>query len=385
MIRQNFSLEKLRENDNIRNMLMASSRRIRQQIPVAVVGSYIAGSALQIPVQIQNTGLLEKLIVLAEFDVAQGAAETQTRTALGGINAFSNVQFQDFNNIQRINTNSAHLHFRRTGLKRVISAAAYTTDSVNGFGSNYNVMKTPSPVTTQQTMYAAFEVPLAYSDATLEGAVYAGLASSNAYLTLTVNPNFFVSSTGNPVQACYQSSTAQLGKINAIRITLIQQYRDALPVSPKGLPMLPPIDLATEINLINTSLSGLVAGSNTLFNFPNFREHRSLTVVYDNAGVLSSTGADMNYFKLQAANQTVLDYRTPNLAKYYERELVGDDFPGGVYYFDYRDSPIDTLASGNTQLQLNPATVTGASSQFLFFMEYAAIQQLVANASSVGS
>ena len=249
-------------------------------------------------------------------------------------------------------------------------------------------MTLPSPVTAQQTVYLEFEIPIAYSDWTLEGAVYAGLASSNAYLTFTVNPNFFVSSTGNPVQAVYQSSTATLGKINAIRMELIQQYRDNLPmanVNGAAVPLLPPADLAAQYMIYSTVQGGLVVNGENLFNFTNQREHRSTTFIYDNAGVLSATGADVNYFALKAANQSVLDRRTPLQAKFYERMIVGDDYPRGVYYFDWRESPIDTMASGNTQMAFNPAVVTSNLSQLLVDMEFVAITATIANAAAIGS
>lgn len=384
-----FTPEQLAQNDAIRAQVMARSRRIRQAVPVTIPSSgYTAGQALQIPVQIQNTGLLEKFIVRVEFDVAQSAAETHTRTVLGLANAFSNILFQDFNNNQRINCPLRALLWRKAGIGKVIPGAAYTTDNPFGFGSIYNVNNLPSPVTTQQTVYLEFEIPIAYSDWTLEGAVYAGLASSNAYLTFTVNPNFFVSSTGNPVQAVYQSSTAALGRINAIRMELIQQYRDNLPmanVNGAAVPLLPPADLAAQYMIYSTVQGGLVVNGENLFNFTNQREHRSTTFIYDNAGVLSATGADVNYFALKAANQSVLDRRTPLQAKFYERMIVGDDYPRGVYYFDWRESPIDTMASGNTQMAFNPAVVTSNLSQLLVDMEFVAITATIANAAAIGS
>jgi len=385
-----FTPQQLAQNDAIRMMVMSRSRRIRQNVPVSVpAGGYTAGQALQIPVQIQNTGLLEKFVVRVEMDVAQGAAETQTAQTLGLANVFSNILFQDFNNNQRINCPLRALLWRKAGMSRVVPGAAYTTDNSIGMGSIYNVNRLPSPLTTQQTLSVAFEIPIAYSDATLEGAIYAGLASSNAYLTFTVNPNFFVASTANGVQAVYKSSTAQLGKINAIRMELIQVYRDNLPMTQDGkgaaIPVLPPADIAAQYQIISTSQGGLIQGGDNIFNFTNYREFRSATFIYDNAGVLTPQGADIAYFKLRTANQTVLDQRSPMMNKFVERSIVGDDFPAGVYYWDFRDSPVDTMASGNTQMLINTSAVTNNLSQLLIDLEYIAITALVANASSIGS
>jgi hypothetical protein len=315
--------------------------------------------------------------------VAQGAAETQVKTALGGSNFLSQVIFTDLNNQTRVSTTGWHLHMLATVRRQLAFGACVANSDPSSIGQNWNLLTTPSPLTAAQTLRWFYEIPVSYSDTDLTGAIWMNVLNATANLQLTVNPNFFVASGADPVQAVYQSSSAQLGKITSFTVTVYQNCLDQLPTNPQtGQVMLPPIDLQYIYLLQNTSVAGLTAGNDQSIPYANWRNFLSTTVIYDNAGVLN-TGTDINYLALQSANFTNLFKMDPYMLSLLTRTKINSDFAPGVYYVDTRNKPVNTQQYGNMSLILNPSAVTGSTSQFLIGYEAQALQGALNNAGSL--
>lgn len=377
------SANPFQQNMQFRQLVLANSISMRQQIAQETITNFVVGQAMQRNIPLRNVGMVKKLYLTIQMTVAQAAAETLTRTAFGPANILSNVTFSDYANYQRINTTGWHLHMLASVKNRAVFGGAFTSDTPTGFGSTVPVISAPASITGEQTVYMVYEIPFAYSDTDLTGAVLANVVNANAYLNITFNPNIIVGSGGNPVQAMYQSSTANdRGTISSITYTLYQDYLDQLPQA-DGKLIGPAIDLATVYGIYNTQLTGLAVNMDNPISYANYRRFLSTIVIYDNAGVLSTTAADMNRWKLQAANMTNIFDVPPWLAKMEERKLIMDNFPIGAYYFSHRDKPIDTKVNGNMNLIGNPATVTNSASQFLIGFEYLALLNQVAQAGSV--
>lgn len=369
-------------NNSYRNLTLAVSTKMRQQITSEIIGNWTPGSNVQRNIPLKNIGLTTKLYIQISFQLAQSAAETFTKTVFGPANIISNLTFADYSNYQRINTTGWHLDALATARAKMPFASAYTTSNPVATGNNFNVKSAPATVTTIQTVYMIYEVPLAYSDVNLQGAVLSQVLNGNAYLQFTINPNMIVASTGNPVQAVYQSSTAALGLVTGLTYTIYQEFLDQLPQSANGQLMLPAIDLSYVYGIYNTDISGIAVNSDNPYSFTNYRQFMSVFSIYDNAGVLNN-GSDMNRFKLLAANMTPIFDLSPEMVKVFERKIIGDDFPLGSYYFDFRDKPISTSQNGNMQLLFNPKTVTSSASVFHLGLEYLAQLNQVAQAGSV--
>ncbi len=371
------------QNANSRAMVLANSISMRQQIYQETITNFVSGQAMQRNLPLRNVGMVKKLFITITATIAQAAAETLTKTTFGPSNFFSNVTFSDYANYQRINTTGWHLHMLASVKNRMVFGAAVTTDTPTGFGSSGPAIITaPTTITTAQTVTMTYEIPFAYSDSDLTGAVLANVVNANAYLAFTINPNLIVASGANPVQAMYQSSSADRGVMSSCTITVYQDYLDQLPQM-NGQLVAPAIDLATVYGIYNTQLTGLAVNQDNPISYANYRRFLSTIAIYDNAGVLSTTSADINRWKLQAANMTNIFDVPPMLVKMEERKLIMDSFPIGSYYFSHRDKPIDTKVNGNMNLIMNPATVTGASSQILIGFEYLALLNQVAQAGSV--
>ena len=369
------------QNRQIRATVVKNSVDLVQQIYSNTFTNYVAGQAFTINVPVRNVGLLKRFWVEIVATVAQSAAETQTKTALGAANFFSQVILTDLNNQTRVSTTGWHLHFLATVRRTLAFGAAFTSSDPSGIGQNWGLMTTPSPVTTAQTLKWFYEIPVSYSDTDLTGAIWMNVLNATSNLQLTVNPNFFVASGSDATQAVYQSSTATLGKITTFTITVYQNSLDQLP-QVNGQVLLPPMDLQMVYLIQNTNVAGLTAGNDQSLPYANWRNFLSTFVIYDNNGTLN-LGTDMNYLALQSANFTNIFKVDPFMLSLLTRTKINDDFAPGVYYIDTRNKPINTQQYGNFSLVLNPSSVGGAASQFLVGYEAQALQGALANAGSL--
>jgi hypothetical protein len=321
--------------------------------------SYTSGQATTVNVPLQNVGLIKRMWVRITGNVSQGAAETQNLTTFGPANFLSQVVLTDLNNLVRINTAGWHLNMVSSARRQFPFAAAITSDNPTGFGSNFPIIKAPAAVTATQPFYMCYEIPLAYADTDLRGAIFANVVNATMNLQLTINPNLFVTNAADATLAMYKSTTAQLGLLNSYKIDVYQEYYDQLPRDQTGGYQLPMIDLANVYTLINTSNTGLAVGTDQSLPYANFRSYLSTCLVYDNGGTLNP-GTDINYFSLATANAM-------NLFKY-----------------DHRAKPLSTLTFGNMQLNVNPSVVN-ANAILLLGYEYMALQNQLQTAGSIAS
>lgn len=370
-------------NGNNRALVLGNCPQIRQLLTSEVVGNVPNGVPIQRNIPLRNVGLTTKLYMQISFTLAQAAAETLTLTNFGPSNIISNFTFADYSNYQRINTTGWHMDALATARAKMPFASAYTTSNPVKTGSNYNLKSAPASITTAQTVYMIYEIPFAYSETNLQGAILSQVLNGNAYLTFTINPQIVVPSTGNPVQAVYQSSTpGNVGTITNFQYSIYQEYYDQLPQNSGGQYLLPAMDLQYVYGIYNTDVSGLATNSDNPYSFVNYRQYMSLFSIYDNAGVLNA-GTDMNRFKLLSANMLPIFDLTPPMVKLFERKIIGDDFPVGSYYFDFRNKPISTAQNGNMQMIFNPSVVTGSGSVFHLGLEYLGLLNQIAQAGSV--
>lgn len=370
------------DNDNARAIVLAASQEMRQITARGTLVGTPQGQVITIP--LKNVGLNKRIIIELQATWAQSAAETQTPTQLGLSNFLSNVRLTDFSNIERVNTTGWHL-YQLSSLRRAFAyGAAFTNDAPVNMGSTWGIQGPSGAVTTAKTLRWFVEVPLAYNDLNLRGAIYAAVNNGNWFLQFTVNPNFSVASNAaDATLACYQSSTVpDLGSLTAVSYKIYQIYLDQIPFNGPN-PILPVLDLATLYMLTNTALPQPVAGQDYFIPFANMRSFLSTFCIYDQAGTLN-VGNDMNYVAIQVANATYIRNITPYYQALQNRNLVGDDLPKGMYLFETRDKPINTGNYGNTGIVLNPITAAAGTSVLIGWEAFAAQNQLV-NAGSLAA
>lgn len=333
-----------------------------------------AGQVIQIP--LKNVGLQKRITVEVQASMSASAnGETNTLTTFGGMNFFSNVTINDIANYVRINTTSWHLSAIASAKYKFPFGAAIksaSTDSPMGFGANYTPQQAPATILqtgSTNNVHLMYEVPFAYSDRDLRGALFAQVTSGIYSLSLTVNPNLFVLSGADPTFAMYQSNSntaGHLGSLSSATIIINQNYLGQLPTVNGNL-VLPNIDISTMYIMNQSQQGGLLNNSPNPIPYPNQRAILSTTFVYDDNN--SASAGKLSAIQIQTANTTnLINYDEP-LLSLITRNRLHTDMPAGMYYLDHRNQPIQTLQNGNESLIITPNTVTGASSGIYYCLE----------------
>jgi P3 major capsid protein len=336
-------------------------------------------------IALRNIGMCKRLLLEVTGTITASAGETANITPWGLANIFSQVIVTDLANYNRIQTTGWHL-FTLASLRRQMAyGAAFVNDSPVRMGSNIQVNNGPASVnagTGAKTFRMFFELPLAYGDNDLRGAIYSAVVNATWQVSYTINPSFFVASGADASNACYQSSSAVLSLLSSVTVKVHQIYLDQLPFNPNGQPILPYFDLATGYLIQTSSITNTPAiGLDFPIQYPNFRSIYSVVLQIDNNGV-QNPGTDINYIGIQAANLTYLSQVDANSWALKTRNAIGDDLPAGNYVIETRNSPINTTAYGNMQIILNMSAANAPFTVGLGFEMMAAINS-VAGASSL--
>lgn len=374
------------QNLAIRQMLIKQCQDAWQNIYQQTFNNgTLPGTIINIP--LKNVGLVKRYIVEVAATVSGSAGQTHTLTTLGTSNFFSQVVLTDLNNQTRINTAGWHLTAVASAKARMPYGSAITaTDTPFGYGNNFKkTQAAPATITAAanaNNIFGMFEVPLAYSDNDLRGAIYANVVNATFNLQLVVNPNLLVASGVDATFAMYQSGSATVSTLTSFTVTVYQNYLDQVPIGQNG-PVLPFYDISVSYLLNNTQFSGLVQNQDNPFPYANFRDFLSTTIIYDNAGVLTPNGTDINYFSITTANYTNVIKYDVNIASLFSRLRLQSDFPPGMYYMDHRAKPISTIQYGNISLNINFNVVTGSTSVIFIGYESLAVQNQVVQAGSI--
>ncbi len=378
-----------------RQAVIAQSVEMVQQIFSTTISGTLTAANATVNVQPRNVGLIKKFIVeiSGTYNNTDGAAAA-TATQFGLSNLLNSVIFNDLNNNQRINTFGPHLAMLKQVKHRTTdpsSAPISTAQSdamvggefaASGSAPNYGVIAYPLPAHGASAAFrAVFDVPLAYSDQDLRGAIYANVVNATMQLQLNLN--------SNPSPASADLTWAvwgtAAGNISGVTITVYQVYLDQLPMGKNG-PILPILDLSTVYELKTTNFTAIPAGQDFPFSYANFRDFLSTFAIFNSTGATAGlkAGSDVNYWALQSANFTNIFKIDPLLAAQFSREIIQSDLPLGTYYFSHRKKPISTTQYGNMQLVLNAISVAGSPYVQIFWEDFALVNTLTQAGSLAG-
>jgi len=372
-----------------RQAIVSAALKKQQQI-FSVTQAPTAGVVFNI--QPRYAGLILGFYVDVSATLTLGT-NNGIRTAFGASNFIQQVRFDDLSNNTRIQTTGWHLNAINSAKAGEPYQAVRTinTDYPVGYGETFtaNIATAPATLTTAgTTAHMLFWVPLAYSEVDLRGAMWANVvnATANLQLTMATSAQAFVAHTADPTSAVYQyDATGATGVISSYTITVHQVYYDQLPTDQRGQQLLPVIDLSTLYMLQNTTVTGMVTNNDFNIPYSNFRSFLSTVVIYDNqtGGAYNAAGSDINYWALQTANFTNI-FKYPSwFPAVFARDAIGDDFPLGMYYFDSRKKPINTIQFGNQQLILNPLGTVNTGAAALVGWEMFAITNTLVGAASL--
>lgn len=345
-------------NMSARQAVLASAREMWQ------ITNTNTAAVINVPqnIPLRNIGMTKRLLLEVTGTVTAGAAETLNLTRWGAANIFSQVIVTDLANYNRIQTSGWHLYALASLRRQFAYGAAFLNDAPVNLASNLQVNNCPPTVVsgTPQTFRMFFELPLAYADNDLRGAIYSAVVNATWQVSYTINPNFFVGSAADGTNAVFKSNlAAPLATLTGVTIKTHQIFLDQLPFASNGQPILPYFDLATGYLIQNSTITNPPqVGTDYPIQYPNFRSILSATLQIDNNGT-QNPGTDINYIGIQAANLVYLLQVDPFTISLKTRNTIADDLPPGNYYLETRQAPINTTAYGNMQIVLNMSSVPG--------------------------
>lgn len=326
-----------------------------------------------------NVGLIKRYTIVVSGTITNTGTTTITLTDWGLANIFGQggVQYTDLNNYLRVNTSGAHLTVL-AGAKRRRAYGSTVQDNTDGIQSAsflskvYNVPPALWGVFqgsqtiatgTSAPFRAAFELPLAYTDDDLRGAVWANVLNAVQQITLTFNQQAVVALTADTNFAVYSGPAGSAGNITSATVTVYQEYLDQLPKTsgPQGVTtVLPALSLSTVYELKSTLFSAITANQEFYIPYANQRSFISTFMTFNHDGLADGRflGSDLNYLALLAANASYIWKLDPLTVAMKSRDHLNGDLPAGTYYFPTRRKNIATLQFGNLQLTLNANTAT---------------------------
>jgi hypothetical protein len=381
-----------------RQLVLKNGVEMTQQIFSTTIATLGAGTnVLNIPPR--NVGLLKRFTIEMS-GTATAVTSTSTATVLGFGRLIQNLQFVDLNNNVRINTDGVHLSVIKQVKSRENSLSSLPISTIqtdamlagqfiaSAAAPNFPVINYSLPTTGGLAFRAVFEVPIAYSDDDLRGAVYLNVVNATANLQITINPTpFSPNASTETTPYVWTSGAVAPGSVTALTVVVYQTYLDQLPVTPQGAVILPTLDLSTVYELKQTTLTGQVVSQDNPYPYANFRDFLSTFTVWNSTGLTAGlkNGSDVSYWALQSANFTNIWKLGPLLASQRTREIIGSDFPLGCYYFSHRKKPLSTIQYGNLQLILNPASLTAGSCYQSVYVEDFALVNALTQAGSLAS
>lgn len=327
----------------------------------------------------RNVGMIKGFFVDIIATLTVGATNPAAVTKFGPSNILKQISFTDLQNNTRIQTTGWHLHFVNTArASRPFGLSDQLESSPIDYGNNWDVISAPAApaALATATVKMRYYVPLAYAADDLRGAVFANVVNATMNLQLVINSSPFVAS-GNATEAVYSGNSGTIGNV---QVTVYQHYLDQLPMGQEG-PILPVADLSTIYEIKNTTVQGLSVGQDYTIPYSNYRSFLSTIAVFDNGGTLN-VGSDVNYWALTSANFTNIFKMSPEEAALMTRVRNNVDYPAGVYYFDHRRKPINTIQYGNMELVLNPSTVNANAKVLVGYEDFAMIN-VIAGAGSL--
>lgn len=340
----------------------------------------------------RNVGMLMGFWVQVVHTISNASDVAIELTDFGPMNALSQCTFNDLQGNTRIQTSGWHLSFVNSEKARRPFGCSMVRqtgfDSPVNYGANFIGQIDADPIIAAAgvgTVTMWYWVPLAYSADDYRGAVYGNVVNATMQLILSMpgtnGVSVAVQNGTDSTLALYEGQAAgavALATITNTAIQVYQEYIDQIPVDKDLGLLLPIIDLATIYELKQTAQTGIVAAQDFGYQYANFRDILSTTMIYVSASATGArgVGADINYFALQSANFTNIWKKEPDLISHQTRNYLGCDMPPGTYYFGSREKPISSIQYGNMQLILNAITAGAGAYQLVGIEDFALVQTL---------
>src|ERR1700748_2553944 len=123
------------QNQLARNLIFSQAKPILQQIGGARTFATVTTGNNTMTINPLQIGFLRRFIVVVTGTVTNTGAGSLTLTPNGADNLITNLTFNDFTGTPRHNCSGRSLSYVEAAKYKRIPGAAYSSDSVSGFGS----------------------------------------------------------------------------------------------------------------------------------------------------------------------------------------------------------------------------------------------------------
>lgn len=355
------------QNRYARQMIYRNAKPIFQQARKQTFTNVIAGNNIltlnPLPIGFVRRFLVEVVATISNTDTSHAANEV----GFGVDNLVSNITFTDFTGNPRHNASGRSFGFVEAAKYRNIPGAAYTSDSVSGYGSNIPSNVAPSIAASGTvTVTRVYEVPIMVDCAqNMAGGLWLGTNNQTTSLNITINPTPIGLPTADPLNLVYRlatgGTTIAATPITSCTVTVWQDYWNNVPSDPTtGKPILPQQDISTAYMITETN-SGMTFAANQIssWNFPTFSKLLGTYFIYDNNGALNA-GSDISLLSLVLSNFAIVKQYDPITLDRLVRTIVNASFPSGSYPFITRQHPLDIDQYPALQLQVTPTSATNS-------------------------
>jgi hypothetical protein len=370
------------QNQLARNLIFSNAKPIIQAVGNKSFATVTAGNNVYsvAPLQI---GFLRRFIVVVTGTITNTGAGILTLSPNGADNLLSNITFNDFTGNPRHNASGRAFSYVEGAKYQRIPGAAYTSDSVSGYGSIIASNVAPATIANAGTgtVTRIFEIPIMVDTGKfMAGGMWLGVNNQSTMLNLTGNLTPVVVTAADPLNAIY---TGVSGTLTNVTMTVYQDYWNNLPKDKNNNPILPMNDIATAYMITETN-SGLTfaSGQQSQWNFPTFSKLLGTYFAYDNAGVLNP-GTDLSTIRLVVSNYSIIKEYSPLSLSREMRNVYGADLPKGQYAITSRMHNLDVSQYPSLQLQITPSAAT-AGAYAMVTTEILRPMQYMAAASGVG-
>lgn len=352
------------QNAIARAVLLATGLRFTKILPGVTQGNPVLGQQVRIP--LDRIGVTTGVTLMFSVPIDITAACTQSQ--FGPWNIVSQVEYVDFAGVRHIQTTGAQLHMINSikagrALANSQKMMGYVSSET---GIDTDLLALPTAVGSPVYAYFTLYVPLAVNPTSdLRGAVLAQTDRGEHYINITFAPALVGT---DPFVYPYTAGTAVLVAGDNIGVNAFQHY--IMPQGGVAVNNLPMIDLSTIYELQGNLFdnANIAAGLPKYINWPNNRAVLSAIHLF-NQGAAGGTlnGTDLQRLTLLVNGNTNVREQTPSFLRLMMRDMMGWDFPSGIYYIGARSQPITTQLYGNVQTKLDVLTAgagTYLQSQF---------------------
>jgi P3 major capsid protein. len=337
-----------------RNYLLSTSQPF-----VRKLGTYTMTPGSEQIITLDRMGIFTRLV--AEVTCTMDITAAATASQFGPAALLQQVQYKDFNNVNRVNMYGSQLFIANSiRSRRIYESANSIGDSANNGLVDTQVML-PTATGTSQTARMVYDIPLARNPGSdLTGAVLAQTTVSQHQLILTT-PSSLVGA--NAMLFPYSAGTFANVSYS---VTVYEYY-----LQPPSLQVLPHLDLSTIYTLDGTYVdsSDLVSGAQKYVSYPNSRAVSRFVVNYLNGGVGTANGTDLSSIEVLANSNVQMQYWGPLRLRGAMRNMLGADLPAATYLLDTSSNPISTQLYGNVQARLTFAGTVAAGSSLVYYNE----------------